>query len=101
MLEQLGARFAGSLGASLGQGLTGGGGPFMGGDARSGAYGTTLDGANWSVNFGGSQVVRADAARSGTPGPDLAPQQAGLGMLGPLLLMAAAGVYLWRRRRGR
>lgn len=99
MLEALAAKFAGSLGAGLGEAIGGGGGPFVGGAATAGAYGTTLDGSGWIVNLGGTQIASASPTRTVTDPGAAAPIQAGINPLAMLLLAGAAVV--WYLRKGR
>lgn len=111
MLEMLAGKAAGSLfggiGSALG-GALGGGGPLMGGDAQSGAYGVTLDKAGMVFNFGDGNTTRTSSERTtSTPAPtpmgntwapEPAPMQAG----GSWLMMAALGlVALGMMRRAK
>ena len=102
MLEALAAQFAGSLGKGLGSAIGGDGGPFVGGAATAGAYGTTLDGSGWIVNLGGTQIASASPTRTTTdPGNGVpALQQAGASPL-VLLLLASAAVVWFLKKRGR
>lgn len=104
MWEAVAAKFAGSLGQGLGSAIGGGGGgPFMGGNAQTAAYGTTLDGAGWNVNTGGGfQLASASPSRS-TVDPvsaaNPAPLQAGMGPVALLLIGGVALALILRRGR--
>jgi hypothetical protein len=109
MLQEMAAKFAGDVAKPIGNGLgnaIGGvdAGPFIGGAATAGAYGTTLDGAGWNVNLGGTQVATASPTRTYTdPGggigsaAPMAPAMAGASGLGMLMLAGAAVVWFVRK----
>lgn len=99
MLDMMAAQFAGQLGRGLGDAI-GGGGPFIGGAATSAAYGTTLDGAGWVVNLGGTQVASASPSRTTTDPVPREPMQAGVSGVAALLLVGAAVVLFLRKRKG-
>ncbi len=70
MFEVLAGKAVGSLFGGLGSAIGGGGGPFLGGDAQSGAYGVTLDKAGMVFNFGDGNTTRTDSQRTtSTPAP--------------------------------
>lgn len=106
--EQAFAGFAGNFGAGIGEAIGGGAGPFMGGSSQAAAYGTTLDGANWSVNVGGTQTATPTATRTTTnsaPGQAEAAgfftptQQAGGSAVAMLLLASVALGLLLKRKQ--
>ncbi|MBP6899522.1 MAG: hypothetical protein KBC73_05505 [Burkholderiaceae bacterium] len=93
---------AGGIGKGIGDAIGGGGGgPFMGGSATSGAYGVTFDKAGQVFNFGNSNDTTATSDRTTTDpaGAALAPVQAGGS---PWMMIAlglvAAGLVL--RKKG-
>lgn len=104
MWEQLAAQFAGQLGKGLGGAIGGAPAPFVGGNAQSAAYGTTLDGGGWVVNTGGGmQIASASPSRTSVDpvsAQSATPMQAGLGMVGAVALgLVALGLLL--RRKGK
>jgi hypothetical protein len=111
MLEMLAGQAASSLFGGLGKGIgdaIGGGGPFMGGDAQSGAYGVSLEKGGTVYNFGGSNTNATRTERTteaATPTPmgsdwpaEPAPMQAGASpwMLAALALVAFG---MWKRSK--
>lgn len=100
------AQFAGGLGKSLGDGVTGGGGPLVSGggalDARS-----FMDGSGWTVATGGSRSKGGTVGAKTQHGTLDAPpgygadsaRHAGVSpvMAGVMLAMVAGG-WLWSRR---
>lgn len=100
MLDVMAAQFAGQLGRGLGDAIGGGGGPFVGGAATSAAYGTTLDGAGWVVNMGGTQIASASPTRTTTDTVPREPMQAGVSGIAALLLVGVAVVMILRKRKG-
>jgi len=106
MLEALAGKAVGSLFGGLGSAIGGGGGPFMGGDAQSGAYGVSLEKGGTVYNFGGSNTSATRTERTteaATPPPmgsdwpaEPAPMQAGMSpwMVAALALVAFG---MWKR----
>lgn len=107
MIEALAGKAIGGLFGGLGSALGGGGGPFMGGNAQSGAYGVTLDKAGMVFNFGNgnSTATRSDRTTEAAtppaigyqlPAEPVAPMQAGVSWLamGALALVALG---MWKR----
>lgn len=100
MLELLASKGVGALMGGLGQAI-GGGGPFMGGDAQSGAYGVSLEKGGAVYNFGGTNTSATRTERTteqaGAPALDqqwdtgTEPVQAG----GSWIMMAALGLVAW------
>lgn len=104
--------FAAGFGQSLGSGLTGGGGPFIGGGSAANSYGTTQDGSGWVVNVGGQQSATASPVRTSQANPtlyDTMPQytgapggfaQAGVGAVAAVLLGLVALGMVFRKPKG-
>lgn len=99
MLEALAAKFAGSLGAGLGNALGGDAGPFVGGSSQAAAYGTTLDGSGWAINFGGQQTATSSPSHTSTY--PAATQPAMQASSSPLLSLAMLGAVLFAAFKGR
>lgn len=102
MLEVVASQLAGGIGKGLGNAIGGDGGPFVGGAAHSGAYGTVLDGSGWVVNLGGQQSATASPVRTQVqpdPAGFLTPgaTQAGPGVLGWVLLAVGAAWIIKRK----
>lgn len=90
------------LGAGLGEAL-GGGGPFVGGAANSGAYGTPFSKDGWVLNFGSGATVSPTTSQQRT-GTDpaaaaLSPvaTQAGVSPVMLLALLAFGGFIITRK----
>lgn len=119
MLEMMAAGFAdkfggglgASLGKSLGSAIGGETGPMISG-ATAMAYGNTLDGSGWVVNFGSGSVTATSTApksqsidpTSSTPigsafGLGGGAVQAGMGTL-PMLLLGLLVVAAIAKRKG-
>jgi hypothetical protein len=94
---------AGGIGKGLGDAL-GGGGPFVGGAATSGAYGTAFSKDGWVLNFGQgatvSPTVSTSKTSTDTAAAALAPvaSQAGLSPVMLLAVLAFGGFVLLRRK---
>ncbi len=108
MLELLAGKAASSLFGGVGKGIgdaIGGGGPFQGGNAQSGAYGTSLEKAGTVYNFGGSAKTSTTTERTSTT-PEAPAMSAGIYEPEPMQagmspwLMVALGLVafgMWKR----
>lgn len=99
----------GPLAQGLGKGLgdaLGGGGPFVGGAATSGAYGTPFSKDGWVLNFGQGATVSPQITQERTAtdpaAAALAPvaSQAGVSPVMLLALLAFGGFILMRKAAG-
>lgn len=104
----LGSKFAGNMGAGIGQGigeaLGGGGGPMItGGPVDSRSF---MDGSGWTVSTGSSKATgaRQEGRGAGGFGAGSVAQPAPMAMAGmgdspwTILLMLAFGYAVWRSR---
>lgn len=105
----------GAIGGALGKAAGGlaaapGGAPLGPLDSVAKTYGTTLDGSNWSINFGqGTQTTRATSSHTSTDDertsplttpstPMLTGNRGGMQSAGisPLVILAVAGLFAWK-----
>lgn len=102
MLEMLASQAAGGLGKALGGALGGDAGPFVGGAATSGAFGTVLDGSGWVVNVGGTQAASASPVKTTVdPAGFLTPSVPSQANIGPLAWVLAGVAVVWFFKRSK